>query len=101
MTRRPMRPTPLMATRSAMVSSVFLSSGRGSEILLIGGRAGRVAHGLDIVSVGIEDKRRVVVCVIVRAQARRPVVAPAGAKRCPVERIDLRLVRGREREVER
>ena len=61
----------------------------------------RVADGLDVVAVGIEHERAVVVRVILRAQARRAVVLAAGRERCAVERIDAGAILGHDRDVQR
>jgi hypothetical protein len=47
-----------------------------------------VTDGLDVVAVGIEDERPVVVLVVVRSEARRPVVAPSGRDPGGVEGVD-------------
>ena len=61
----------------------------------------RVANGFDVVAVRIDHEGRVVVGVVLRAQARRPVVLRSGFHLGPVERIDLRPARGLERDVAR
>src|SRR5512142_74376 len=60
-----------------------------------------VAHRFDVVPVGPDDERRVVVGVIVRAQARRAVVLAAGGECRAVEVVDLLAIRRAEREVQR
>src|SRR3989442_5472194 len=62
---------------------------------------GRVADGLDVMTVRIEHKRAVVVRVIVRPQSGRAVVAPARRHRRLVERVDLFPVRGAEGDMRR
>src|SRR5919109_1707446 len=52
----------------------------------------RVAYGLDVVAVGVLDVRGVIARVIVLADARRTVVAPAGCNRRVVEGIDQRPI---------
>src|SRR5215475_11727160 len=49
---------------------------------------GLVAHNLDVVPVGIDHEGRVVVRVVVRAQARRAVVAGTGLQRRAMEGVD-------------
>src|SRR5436305_14917918 len=44
-----------------------------------------VVHGLDVVAVRVEDVRRVVRVAVLRADAGRPVVAPARVHRRGVE----------------
>src|ERR1700734_2860980 len=48
-----------------------------------------VADGLDIVSVGVQNERAIVVLVIVRPRARTPIVFSAGGKRGSVELVHL------------
>src|SRR5690606_25240991 len=48
-----------------------------------------MTNGLDIVAVGVENESAVVIRMIVGAQARLAVVAPAGRHRRGMERIDL------------
>jgi hypothetical protein len=48
-----------------------------------------VANGLDIVSIGIQDERAIVVLVIVRSRTRAAIVSSAGGKCSPVELIDF------------
>src|SRR5690349_18605439 len=96
-----MRPKPLMATRRVMAGPSFSFCLRSEFFGLVGGRAGRVAHRLDIVSVGVEDKRCVVIRVIAAAETRGAVVAASGGQRGPIERIDIGAFRGRESEVQR
>lgn len=55
------------------------------------------AHRFNIVTVGIQQERRVVGRAVVLAQARRTVVAPAGLQPLAVKGIDGRTRAGRER----
>ena len=60
----------------------------------------RVVDGLDAVSVRIEEKRAVVVRLVVGSLARSPRVAQtSGTARVP-ERVDVRAARGHEADVE-
>ena len=62
---------------------------------------GCVAYGFDIVPVRANDKRRVIVGVIVRTEARCTVVFAASGQACPVERIDFLPRLGNECDVKR
>src|SRR5690349_14531253 len=55
-----------------------------------------VAHGFDVVPVGIEHERAVIGRVVVLTQARRTVVLSACSHRRLVEGVDLRPAVGRE-----
>ncbi len=58
-----------------------------------------MAHDLDVMPVGIEQKGPVVVFVIVRARARGTVVFSARRESRLIERIDLSVSIGPEGEV--
>ena len=60
-----------------------------------------VADSLDIVSIGRDDERTVVVWVVVRPQARPPVVFATGSERCFVEGVHFRAGGGHESDVQR
>lgn len=47
-----------------------------------------MADGFDVVAVGIEDERTVIVGVIVRPNAGRAIVTAAGGERRPMESVD-------------
>jgi hypothetical protein len=48
-----------------------------------------MTDGFDIVAVGVENKRRIVVRMIVRAQARPAIILAAGGDGSRMEGIDL------------
>src|SRR5882724_9310971 len=58
-----------------------------------------VAHRLDVVTVGIEDERPIVVFVIMRAQPRWSVVLSPGCERRPVKLLHGFPVLGRKGDV--
>src|SRR5271168_5075846 len=60
-----------------------------------------MADGLDVVAVRVEDEGTVIVRMILRAQARRAIIASAGSERGGVERAHLRLVLRGESHVDR
>src|ERR1043165_6984153 len=60
---------------------------------------GFVADRFDVVPVGTDNERRVVVRVIVRAQARRPFAPGARRKGRAIEGIDLLAALGGERDM--
>lgn len=60
---------------------------------------GRMTDDFDVVSVGIEHERTVVVLVIVRSRTRRSVVFSTGRERRFVELVHLSTVVGAERDV--
>jgi hypothetical protein len=60
-----------------------------------------VADRFDVVAVGIEHERAVVVGVVLRTQPRRAVVLPAGGQCCAVEGIDAGAILGGDRDVQR
>jgi hypothetical protein len=60
-----------------------------------------MTHRLDAVPVGIEDKRAVVVGVIMFAQAGRAVVLADCGQRGLIKRVHLLAVVGDERDVHR
>ncbi len=72
------------------------SSGAAAELDPLVRRSGtamgadhpRAWDGFDVVTVGIEDERTVIVRVIVRPNARRAIVTAAGGERPPMERAD-------------
>ena len=47
-----------------------------------------MADGFDVVAVGIEDERTVIVGVMRRPNAGRAIVTAAGGERRPMERVD-------------
>lgn len=53
---------------------------------------GPMANGLDVVAVGVEDERAIVVCVIVRPDTRTAVVSSSCLQGRVVERVDLGTV---------
>ena len=55
-----------------------------------------VAHGFDVVPIGVDDERPIVVRVILRAQSRLAIASAAGGKRCTVE-LPHRLTRRRSK----
>ena len=59
-----------------------------------------MAHGLDVVAIGVEHERAIVVGVVVRTHARRAVVAAARGDRRAIERIDVRPRLGMKRDVD-
>src|SRR5258705_13192441 len=63
-------------------------------------RFGSVADGFDVVTVGVEHERAVVIFVVVRARAGGPVVLAAGGHRGPVERVHLGVVLGAKGDVQ-
>src|SRR5688572_5597205 len=66
-------------------------------MLMASGRP--VAHGFEVHAVWIGDERAVVVGVVVRADAGRPIVLRARIKRRAIEPVHLRTCPGHEREV--
>ena len=58
-----------------------------------------MANHFDVVSVGTDDERRIVVRVIVRAKTRRTVVLATGLQGRAMEGFDLLPVLGHERQV--
>src|SRR5208337_4127522 len=66
-----------------------LSTGYGARLQTRPSAIPPVAHGFDIVAVGIEDEGPVVVRMIVRPQARRAVVPAPRRERRSIERLDL------------
>ena len=58
-----------------------------------------MAHRFNVVSVGPNDECAIVVWVVVRAQARRPVVLATGREGSTVELVDLLAIFRRERDV--
>src|SRR5579871_1742385 len=79
-------------SRSSRCSSLRTSQA------IAGSLFGRVADGLDVVAIGVEDERAVVILVI-PAQSRRAVVRSACGDRGGVERVDGGAVDCRERHV--
>src|SRR2546427_7742285 len=63
--------------------------------------SGRVTNGFDIVSVGVENERAVIIRMVVRAQARSAVVLAARGDRRTIERIDVRPRVGAKRDMNR
>ena len=61
---------------------------------------GFMAHRFDVVSVGPDDERTIVGGMVLRAQARRPIVFAARLESGAVELFDLLAAACREREVE-
>ena len=59
-----------------------------------------MAHGLDIVAVGVEHEGAVIVGVIMGAQARRPVVLGAGGESGAIEGVDRLSGLGGESDVD-
>src|SRR5688572_15437467 len=70
----------------------FLGLSRAASAFAMSPR--RVAHRLDVVAVGIEDERAVVVRMIMRADPWRAVVPAACRERRAIERINRRAVLG-------
>src|SRR6187402_1951954 len=92
----PTSPSTAATTAARGAPRVRPWSSRGSQLL-----AGRqVAAGFDVVAVGVEHERAVVVLVVVRARAGRAVVLAAGRHRRLVERVDDGAVVGAERDVD-
>ena len=60
-----------------------------------------MAHGLDIVSIGVEDVSGVVVLVVARPKPGSAIVRATGAQRRRVEGINCRPVRRGEGQVQR
>src|SRR5688572_23605884 len=60
---------------------------------------GLVANRFDVVPVRTYDESRIVVCVVVRAQARRAIVFGAGLQSRAIEGFDLLAILGAERQV--
>ena len=60
---------------------------------------GLVTHRFDIVPVRSDDESRIVVRVVLRAQARRTVIFATRRQRRAIERVDLLVVIGNERNV--
>jgi hypothetical protein len=58
-----------------------------------------VAHGFDVVAVGVEHEGAVVMRVVVRPQPGRTVVGTAGGQRCGMEGIDRGAVGRRPAQV--
>src|SRR6476469_2349502 len=82
-TLRPMRPKPLIPTRTGMAGPYLRSA----------------AHHLDAVAVRIAEIGRVVAGAVLRARAR-PALVAAAVRHCRCEcRVDRRLARGRDRDV--
>src|SRR4029077_4496746 len=50
--------------------------------------SGRVANGLDVVTIRIKHKSAVVIRVVLGPQAGRAIVLGAGRNRCAIERVD-------------
>src|SRR5689334_7561560 len=65
----------------------------------ISARLRRMPDRLEVVAVGIERERAVVAARVLRTEAGRTVVAPAGGERGGVERVDLLARRGAEGDV--
>src|SRR6185437_15795754 len=86
------RASCLTRLRSSRCSSLRTSQGTRVSLFRL------VADGLDVVAVGVEHERAVVV-LVVPAHTRRAVVRAAGGETRGVERVDGRPVLGREREV--
>jgi hypothetical protein len=59
-----------------------------------------VTHGLDVVAVGIEHERTVIVRVIARAQAGRAIVLAACGERRAMEGVDGRPIVGVDRNMQ-
>src|SRR5664279_5350448 len=57
---------------------VFMVEGRSRPWALRRSGLGLVTHRFDVVTVGADDEGAIVVRVVVRTQARRPVVASTG-----------------------
>jgi hypothetical protein len=58
-----------------------------------------VANNFDVVPVRSNDESRIVVRVVVRAQARGTVVFATRLQGCTIESVDLLAIFGRERQV--
>src|ERR1700682_3859475 len=58
-----------------------------------------VANRFDVVAIGINDKRPIVVFVIMRAQPRWPVILSSGCERRPVKLLHAFSVPGRDGDV--
>ena len=83
--------TPITRARGTRRTNVVGQASRGAAALRgppLGRRA--VVDGLDVVAVGVLDVGGVVAGVVLRPQARRPVVGPAGGERRSMERVDAR-----------
>src|SRR5689334_10536335 len=65
----------------------------------ISARLRRMPDRLEVVAVGIERERAVVAARVLRTEAGRAVVAPAGGERGGVERVDRLARRGAEGDV--
>src|SRR5262245_19362945 len=65
---------------------------------LLAARVGPVVHGLDVVSVGVDDESGVIVAAV-RALSRRTVVASARTERRRVELVDLLRARRGQRDM--
>ena len=61
---------------------------------------GWAAIGLDPVTIGIDDKGRVVIRTVLDAQPRRTVIAPASTQGSAVKRVDGGAARCRKAEVQ-
>ena len=58
-----------------------------------------MANHFDIVPVWANDKSRIVVCMVVRAQARRTIVLATRLQGCVIESFYLLAILGHERQV--
>src|SRR5574337_2188478 len=85
-----------MACRTAREGEAGMPIGRSRQGWLFRCMTDR----LDVVAVGVEHERAVIMFVIMRPQARLAVVAATCSERGLVERIDIGPGLGRKRDVE-
>src|SRR5882724_10795738 len=57
------------------------------------------AHRLDIVAVGVDQKRRVISRAVIRARSGAAIVAAAGLQALGMELLDRRMIVGAERDM--
>src|SRR3954468_4047666 len=98
---RPMRPKPLIPTRTGMLVSVLPEGRRSGRRRTLSVRLGSVParDDLDPRAVGVQHVGRVIARPVLRAQARSPVVLPTCTKRGGVRRVDRDAPRGPDRDV--
>src|SRR3954447_10528214 len=87
---RPMRPKPLIPTRTGMVVGVLPEGRRSGRWRTLSVRLGSVParDDLDTEAVGVQHVGRVIARPVLQAQARSPVVLPTCTKRGGVRRVD-------------
>src|SRR5947209_3935230 len=105
-TFRPMRPKPLIPTRTGMESVPSFESGQneGRRAEACGpaelqGYSMTAADHLDAQPIGVQQVARVVALAVLRARRRWPIVTPTAVESGGIRRVDRRAPGGLERDV--